>query len=75
VGFGQGFESVVGRTGMGCTALLPLVSHISVAQKFTKLCNMIEGKIRNNFPFGQKFKFQIEFELKFLEVKLLLNLP
>jgi hypothetical protein len=28
----------------------------------------------NNCPFGRKFKFQIEFELKFLEAKLLLNL-
>jgi hypothetical protein len=35
---------------------------------------MIEWKIRNNFPFRDKFKFDIEFELKFLEEKLLLNL-
>jgi hypothetical protein len=30
--------------------------------------------IRNNFPFGHKFKFDPEFELKFLQEKLLLNL-
>jgi hypothetical protein len=30
--------------------------------------------MRNNFPFGSKFKFEIEIELKFLEEKLLLNL-
>jgi hypothetical protein len=30
--------------------------------------------IRNNFPFGHKFKFETEVELKFLEAKLLLNL-
>jgi hypothetical protein len=35
---------------------------------------MIEWKIRNNFPFRDKFKFDIEFELKFLEENLLLNL-
>jgi hypothetical protein len=35
---------------------------------------MIEWKIRDNFPFGHKFKFDTEFELKFLEEKLLLNL-
>jgi hypothetical protein len=35
---------------------------------------MIEWKIRNNVPFGHKFKFEIECELKFLEPKLLLNL-
>jgi hypothetical protein len=44
------------------------------APKFTKLCNLIESKIRNNFPFGNRFEFEAKFELKFLEPKLLLNL-
>jgi hypothetical protein len=35
---------------------------------------MIEWKIRNNFPFGNKFIFETEFKLKFLEAKLILNL-
>jgi hypothetical protein len=35
---------------------------------------LIECKIRNNVPFGNKFKFKTEFELKFLEAKQLLNL-
>jgi hypothetical protein len=35
---------------------------------------MMEWKIRNNFPFRRKFKFEPELELKILEVKLLLNL-
>jgi hypothetical protein len=45
-----------------------------VAPKFTKLFNMIECKIRNMFTFGDKFKCETEFELKFLEAKVLLNL-
>jgi arsenate reductase-like glutaredoxin family protein len=49
-------------------------NHPYVAPKFTKLFNMIEWKIRNNFPFGNKFIFETEFKLKFLEAKLLLNL-
>jgi hypothetical protein len=44
------------------------------APKFTKLCTWIEWRIRANFPFGRKFKFETEFELKILEVTLLLNL-
>jgi hypothetical protein len=35
---------------------------------------MIEWKIRNNFTFGRKLKFETEFEIKILEVELLLNL-
>jgi hypothetical protein len=35
---------------------------------------VIELKIRNNLTFGHEFKFETEFELKFLEAKLLLNL-
>jgi hypothetical protein len=35
---------------------------------------VIELKIRNNLIFGHEFKFETEFELKFLEAKLLLNL-
>jgi hypothetical protein len=35
---------------------------------------MIEWKISNNFPFGNMFKFEKVFELKFVEEKLLLNL-
>jgi hypothetical protein len=35
---------------------------------------MIDWMIWNNFPFGHKFKFETEFELKFLEAKLILNL-
>jgi hypothetical protein len=38
------------------------------------LCNVIEWMIRNNFPFGSKFKFETKIKLKFLEVKLFLNL-
>jgi hypothetical protein len=49
-------------------------NHLSVALKFTKLCNVIEWKMCNNFPFGHKFKFEIKLELKFLEAKILLNL-
>jgi hypothetical protein len=30
--------------------------------------------LRNNFPFGIKFKFEIEFELKILKSELFLNL-
>jgi hypothetical protein len=45
-------------------------NHLSVASKFTKLCNLIESKIRNNFPFGDKFKFKIEFDLKVMEAKI-----
>jgi hypothetical protein len=46
----------------------------SCAPKLTKLWNLIEWKVTNNFLFGRKFKFQTEFELKFLEAKLLVNL-
>jgi hypothetical protein len=35
---------------------------------------MVEWKIRNNFPFGDKFKFESELKLTTLESKLLLNL-
>jgi hypothetical protein len=51
-----------------------IMKPIFVAPQFTKPFNLIDRKIRNNFPFGSKFKFQTKFELKFLEVKLLLNL-
>jgi hypothetical protein len=34
-------------------------NHHSDAPKFTKLFNLIEEKIRNNFPFGSKFKLEI----------------
>jgi hypothetical protein len=43
-------------------------------KKFIKLCTLMECRIRNNFPFGSKFKFEREFNLKILEAKLLLNL-
>jgi hypothetical protein len=49
-------------------------NHPSGAPKFTKLWNRIEQKIGNNIPFGHKFKFESELELKILEAKLLLNL-
>jgi hypothetical protein len=49
-------------------------NHHSISPKFTKLSNLIEWKIRNNFPFVNKFKFESEFDLKFLEAKLFLNL-
>jgi hypothetical protein len=49
-------------------------SHLSLALKFTKLFNLIEWEIRNNFPFGNKSKFETIFELTFLEEKLVLNL-
>jgi hypothetical protein len=49
-------------------------NHHFVAPTFTKLCNMIEWKIGNKFPSVIEFKFQTEFELKILEVQLLLNL-
>jgi hypothetical protein len=42
--------------------------------KIYETLQSIEWKNRNNFPFGQKFKFESELELKFLEAKLLLNL-
>jgi hypothetical protein len=35
---------------------------------------LIEYKVRNNFPFRIKFKFEIEFELKILEAELFFNL-
>jgi hypothetical protein len=33
--------------------------------KFSKLCKVGDKFKRNNFPFGNKFKFETEFELKF----------
>jgi hypothetical protein len=35
---------------------------------------MVAWRTWNKFPFGNKFKFETEFELKFMEEKLLLNL-
>jgi hypothetical protein len=33
----------------------------------------MKWKIRNNVPFGRKFKLKTEFDLKILEAELLLN--
>jgi hypothetical protein len=49
-------------------------NNLPVTPNFTKFCILIEWKIGNNFPFGNKFKFEAQLELKFLEEKLLLNL-
>jgi hypothetical protein len=38
------------------------------------LLQSLTHKIRNNFPFGMKFKFRTELELKILEIKLNLKL-
>jgi hypothetical protein len=56
------------------TEIVNCQNHLSATLKFTKLCKLIEWEIRNSIPFGSKFKFDIEFELKFLEEKLPLNL-
>jgi hypothetical protein len=45
----------------------------SVAPKFTKLSYMIEWKMRNNFTFWSKSKFETEYELNFLGAELLLK--
>jgi hypothetical protein len=42
-------------------------THPSIALKFTKLCNLIEWKTRNNLPSGSKFTFKTKLELEFLE--------
>jgi hypothetical protein len=55
------------------TEFVKYENHLYVAPKFIKLCNLIQWKVWNNFPFGRKFKFQVEFELKVLEAKFLLN--
>jgi hypothetical protein len=51
-----------------------LENHPSGVPKFTKNCNMMEWKIGNNFPCGNKLKFETGFRLKTLEAKLLMNL-
>jgi hypothetical protein len=44
-------------------------THLYGTPKFTRICMLIEWKIRNNVPFGKKFKFEREFELKILKEK------
>jgi hypothetical protein len=56
------------------TGFVNYENHQYVAPKFSILCNLIELKIRNNVPFGSKFKVETEIELKIWEIKLLLNL-
>jgi hypothetical protein len=73
-------EMVLGHTKMiflfsqNWTKFVNYENHLYVAPKFFKNFNRIQWKIMNKFPFGWKFKFKTEFELKFLEEKLLLNL-
>jgi hypothetical protein len=41
------------RTSVGCTIpWSPVNNWFSIAPKFARLCNLMEWKIRNNFPFG-----------------------
>jgi hypothetical protein len=42
-------------------------SYTSFSPKISKFCKMVIWIIVNNFPFARKFKFQVEFELKFQE--------
>jgi hypothetical protein len=48
--------------------------HTFVAPKITRFCMLLDSKIRNNFPFEIKFKFETEFELKILEEEPFLKL-
>jgi hypothetical protein len=56
------------------TGIVNYENHPYVAPEFTKICILIEWKIRNNVSFGRKLKFKTEIELTFLEANLLLHM-
>jgi hypothetical protein len=43
------------------TKIVNYENYHSVVPKFTKLCNLIEWNISNNFPFGSKLDFRTKF--------------
>jgi hypothetical protein len=48
----------------GCSNLGKHKINASLPQKIGKLCMVVDKWKRNNFPFGNEFKFPAEFEIK-----------